>query len=169
MGEKDPGSKGRVEGGVVIILSPTAVIAWRESGSKPPITALLEFSFAGRFIGVKMLFPKVDQWGKKKRGYLKLFLALVYHRVDATEHEGFNDTLNSLINSIPKSAEFIGGRDVNVNLGVRLKIHCRAIGPHGIDSRNKKGRRLLGLISANNIKNSEHLLPEGLLHHLEVV
>ena len=29
IGEKDPGSKGRVKGGFVIILLPTAVIAWR--------------------------------------------------------------------------------------------------------------------------------------------
>ena len=83
---------------------------------------------------------------------MKLFLAPVYHPVYDTEHEGFNDTLNSLINYIPKSAEFIGGHDVNANIGVRLKIYCRAIGPHGIDNRNKKGQMLLGLISANNTK-----------------
>ena len=85
-------------------------------------------------------------------GYLKLFLASVYHPVDDTEHEGFNDILNSMINYIPKSAEFIRGHDVNANLGVSIKIHRREIGPHSIDDRNKKGRRLMGIIRYNNIK-----------------
>ena len=35
---------------------------------------------------------------------------------------------------------------------MRLKIHRQEIGPHSIENRNKKGIRLLGLISANNIK-----------------
>ena len=125
MGENETGSKGRVKGGFTIILLPTAVIAWREAFSKPPITTLLESSFTGMFVGVKLSFPKVYQWGKRKMGYLKLFLASVYHPVDDTEHEGFNDTLNSMINYIPKSAEFIRGHDVNANLGVSIKIHRR--------------------------------------------
>ena len=83
---------------------------------------------------------------------MKLLLSLVYHPVDDMEHEGFNDSLNSLINYIPKSAEFIGGHDVNGKLGVRLKINLPVIGPHVIENRNKKGRILLGLLSANNIK-----------------
>ena len=57
-----------------------------------------------------------------------------------------------MINFKPESAEFIEGHDVNVNLGVRLEIHCRAIGSHVIDNMNKKGRRLLGLLSAKNIR-----------------
>ena len=65
--EKEPGSKGRVKGGVAIILSPVAVDAWREAGSKPPITTLMESPFSGRFIGVKLSFPKFDKWGRRKR------------------------------------------------------------------------------------------------------
>ena len=83
---------------------------------------------------------------------MKLFLESVYHPVDDIEHERINDTLNSLINYIPKTGEFIRGHDVNANLGVMLKIHRREIGPHGIDNMNKKGRRLLGLLIADNIK-----------------
>ena len=41
---------------------------------------------------------------------------------------------------------------MNTNLGVMLKMNRRAIVPHGINNRNKKGRRLLGLLSANNLK-----------------
>ena len=71
MGEKDPGSKGMVEVGVSIILSPTAVISWREAWSKTTITTLLGSSFAGSFIVVKLSFTNVYQWGKSKIGYLK--------------------------------------------------------------------------------------------------
>ena len=41
---------------------------------------------------------------------------------------------------------------MNANLGVRSKIHHQAIGMYGINNRNKKGGRLLGLFSANNLK-----------------
>ena len=108
MGEKEPGSKGRVKGCVAIILSLKVVIAWGEAGSKPLITTLLKSSFAGRFFGVKLQFTKVDQCGKKKRGYLKLLLASVYHQVDDTKHEGFNYTLNPLINYMPNLRNLLG-------------------------------------------------------------
>ena len=62
----------------------------------------MESPFAGRFIGVKLSFPKLDKWGRRKRGYLKLFIAYIYHPVDETEHEEFNNTLISLLNSIPR-------------------------------------------------------------------
>ena len=75
-------------------MSPVAVDAWREAGSKPPITTLMESPFAGRFIGVKLSFPKFDKWGRRKRGYLKSCIASIYHPVDETEHEEFNNTLS---------------------------------------------------------------------------
>ena len=149
---KETGSKVRVKRGVAIILLPTAVIALREAGSQPPITLPLESPFSGRIIGVNLFFQNFGQWVKRKRGYLKMFLASIYHSIDDTEHKAFNETLSSLINYIPKSADFFGGYDVNTNLGVMLKMNRRAIVPHGINNRNKKGRRLLGLLSANNLK-----------------
>ena len=115
--------RAELRGGVAIILSPVAIDAWREAGSKPPITTIMESLFAGRFIGVKLSFPKFKKWGRRKRGYLKLFIASIYHPVDETEYEEFNNTLSSLLNSIPRLDEFIGGHDVNANLGVRSKIH----------------------------------------------
>ena len=83
---------------------------------------------------------------------MKLFIASIYHPVDETEHEEFNNTLSSLLNSIPRSDEFIGGHDVNANLGVRSEIHHRAIGMYGINNRNNKGRKLLSIFSANNLR-----------------
>ena len=50
---------------------------------------------------------------------MKLFIASIYHPVYVNEHEEFNDTLSMLVNSVPKSLNFIGGHDVNANLGVR--------------------------------------------------
>ena len=152
MCKKEPGSKVRVKRIVAIILLSTVVIAWREAGSKPTITTPLESPFAGRFIGVKLSFPNFYQCCKSKILYLKLFLASIYNLVDDREHKAFNETLSSLINYIPKSAEFIGGHDMNANLGVRLKMYRRSIGPHRINNRNKKEKRLLKLINANNLK-----------------
>ena len=44
---------------------------------------------------------------------------------------------------------FIGGHDVNANLGNRKKLYKGVIGPFGIDNRNMKGRRLLSVLSQN--------------------
>ena len=57
-----------------------------------------------------------------------------------------------LVNSVPKSLNFIGGHDVNANLGIRKKLYKGVIGPLGIDNRNTKGRRLLSVLSQNRLK-----------------
>ena len=117
--EREVGTRGRVSGGVGIILSPTRVTAWRASGEKPPITNHLQSKFSGRFLGLKLQFPCLYQFDRRVRGELKLFIASIYHPVDVNEHKEFNDTLSMLVNSVPKSLDFIGGHDVNANLGVR--------------------------------------------------
>ena len=47
---------------------------------------------------------------------------------------------------------FIGGHDVNANLGIRKKLYKGVIGPFGIDNRNMKGRRLLSVLSQNRLR-----------------
>ena len=54
--------------------------------------------------------------------------------------------------SVPKSAEFIGGHDVNANLGICTKMYRKTLGPWGIDNCNMKGRRLLGVFSQHRLK-----------------
>ena len=84
--ERTIGTKGRIPGGVAIILSPTEVEVWRAAGSKPPITTPLDSSFVGRFIRVKLRYPRINQYEKKVRGNLTLFVASIYHPVDELEH-----------------------------------------------------------------------------------
>ena len=80
--EREVGTRGRVPGGVTIILPPTAVTVWRAAGAKPPITTHLQSKFAGRFLGLKIQFPCFDQFDRRVRGELKLFIASIYHPVD---------------------------------------------------------------------------------------
>ena len=54
--------------------------------------------------------------------------------------------------SVPKSAGFIGGHDVNANLGIRTKMYQKTLGLWGINNRNMKGRRLLGVFSQHRLK-----------------
>ena len=84
--ERIIGTKGIIPGGVSIILSPTVVEAWRAAGSKPPIMTPMESFFVGRFIGVKLRYPRIDQCEKKVRGNITLFVASIYHPVDELEH-----------------------------------------------------------------------------------
>ena len=101
--EREEGTKGRSSGGVVIISAPAAVVAWKEAGSNPPITTPFDSKFVGRFVEIKMSFPKFDMWGKRVHGFLKLFVALIYHPVDNKEHGEFNDMLSSLVSLILKT------------------------------------------------------------------
>ena len=64
--------------------------------------------------------------------------------MDKVEHADFTDTLSLIMTSVPKSAEFIGGHNVNANLGICTKIYRKTLGPWGIDNRNMNRRILLG-------------------------
>ena len=112
----------------------------------------LDSSFVGRFIGVKLRYPRINQYEKKVRGNLTLFVASIYHPVDEFKHTEFIDILSAIMSSVPKTAKFIGGHDVNANLGVRYKMYGKTLGPWGINNRNMKGRRLLGFFSNNQLK-----------------
>ena len=57
-----------------------------------------------------------------------------------------------LLNSVPKSSNFIGGHDVNSNLGARKNFYKGVIGPFGIDNRDMKGRILLIVLSQNRLR-----------------
>ena len=80
--EREEGTKVRNPGGVIIILALTVVVAWKESGSNPPITTPFKSKFVGSFVGIKISFPTFDKWGRIVHGFLKLFMASIYHPVD---------------------------------------------------------------------------------------
>ena len=60
--------------------------------------------------------------------------------------------MSTIMSSVPKKAKFIGGHDVNSNIGVRSKMYGKTLGPSLIKNRNMKGRRLLGFFSNNQLK-----------------
>ena len=82
---------------------------------------------------------------------MKLFIASIHHPVDINENEEFNNKLSMLVNSVPKSLNFIGGHDVNAKLVV-TKLYKGVIWPFGIDNRNMKGRILLSVLSHNRLR-----------------
>ena len=79
-------SKGRIPGGVAIILSPTACEVWIAEGLKPPITTPMDSPFVGRFIGEKLRFPRIYLYKKKVQGNTTLFVSSIYPPVDELQH-----------------------------------------------------------------------------------
>ena len=79
--------------------------------------------FVGRFIGVKLRYPRINQYKKKVRGNTTLFLASIYHFLDEFEHTEFIEILSSIMSSVPKTGKFIRGHDVNTNLGTRSEMY----------------------------------------------
>ena len=90
--------------------------------------------FVGRFIGVKLRFPRIDPYKKKVRGNTTLFVASIYHPVDDLEHTEFIDILRNKKSSVPKNANFIGGHNVNANLGIISEMYGKTLGPWGINN-----------------------------------
>ena len=112
----------------------------------------MDSPFLGRFIGVKLKFLRIDPYKKKVQGNTTLFVASIYHPVDDIEHTEFIDIMSTIMSSVPKNANFIGGHDVNSNLGIISKMYGNTLGPWGINNQNMKGRRILGFFSNNQLK-----------------
>ena len=147
--ERALGTKNRIPGGVAIIISPTEVEGWRAAGLNPPIATLMDSPFVGRFIGVKLRYPQINQYEKKVRGDITLFVASIYHPVDEFEHTECIDILSSMMISVPKTSKFTGGPDVNANLVIRSKMYWKTLGLWVINNRNFKRRILLGFFGNN--------------------
>ena len=115
----------------------------------------MESPFVGRFIRANLIFPRINHYEKKVGGNTKLFVASVYHPVDKFEHTYFIYILSSIMSSVPKTEQFIGGKNVNDNLGTMSNMYEKTLGPWGIDNRNMKGIRLLGFFSHNQLKTAD--------------
>ena len=138
--------------GVSIILSPAAVEAWREAGSNYLITNPHYSPFVGRFIGVKLSFPWLDQYERKVWGHITLFVVLGYHPLDEVELMDFFDTMSSIMSSVPKLEDFIGGHDANTNIIILTKTYRQTLVPWGIYNRDMKGIMLIGLFGHKQLK-----------------
>ena len=100
---------------------------------------------------MKLRHPQINQYEKKVRGNITLFVGSIYHPVDELEHTEFIDILSTIMSLFPINAKFIGGNDVNANLGVRSKMYGKKLGPWVIKNRNIKVRTILGF-SNNQLK-----------------
>ena len=58
--ERAIGTKGRIPGGVAIILYRTAAKVWIAAGSKPQITTPIDSPFVGRFIRAKIRYQQIN-------------------------------------------------------------------------------------------------------------
>ena len=112
----------------------------------------MDSPFVGRIIGVILSFPQISQYENKLKGNTTIFLASVYHLVEEVKNTDFIDILICIMSSVPKTANFIGGNDINANLGNRSKMYRKTLGPWGLDNRNMKGRTFLGFFSHNQLK-----------------
>ena len=112
----------------------------------------MDSPFVGRFVGVKLSFPQINQYEKKVRGNTTIFAASVYHPVDEVEHTYFIDILNYIMSSVRRTEKFIGGHDVHAKLGTRSNMYQKTLDPWGIENRNMKRRILLGFFSHNQLK-----------------
>ena len=100
---------GRNPGGLAIGIDSSVVVAWKEAGSNPPTATSLTSKFVGRFLGIKMSFPKFNKWGKRVWIFLNIFVATIYHPYDIKENGESNETLSLLMNLIPKMLNLLDG------------------------------------------------------------
>jgi hypothetical protein len=98
--------------------------------------------------------------GKQGDTQLALTLAPVYHPCtkagDDATYLRFLDTLDTLLGLAPTKSEIIMGADINSNIGTLNDLHstkfCAVLGPHGLSKRNKKGKNLLHVYLAHQLR-----------------
>ena len=94
----------------------------------------------GSLISVTLQFPNFDFYGKELKGYVKYFIASVYHPDAPENYRNFDDIPTTTVSK--KTARTILGQDVNANIEISGKDDKKinnAIGSHGIDNRSQKG------------------------------
>jgi hypothetical protein len=118
----------------------------------------------GRYISITVKLDSNDKQGKIVRGKngnksITLSLASTYHPCTKLGSDDiymrFLETLDSLLNKLPKSKLIIGA-DINANIG-RFNNKSAvdfglAIGPHGFPNRNPKGEGLLSIYLAHCLR-----------------
>ncbi len=133
-------TRGRVMGGVCIILSPTFDWAHKKNGRE--ITNLETGKiFKGRIIGEPLTFPNVDNSRKKFKGTGHHTMLNIptsqQHRIQKLQH---NPELNT--NKLSPETNIILGHSINTNVGTSAhsEQHLKEmIGAYGTENRNKKG------------------------------
>jgi len=84
---------------------------------------------------------------------MPIFLASVYHPCHDTPHEIFIQTLNSLLQLVPKHSKIIISADINAKVGKRDCEDFKAVlGPHGPAGRNTRGFNLLSLYVSHELR-----------------
>ncbi len=104
--------------------------------------------------------------GKNGTKLITLSLASIYHPCTKLGSDDiymhFLETLDSLLNKLPKSKLIIGA-DINANIGQFNNKSAAdfglAIGPHGFPNRNPKGEGLLNVYLAHRLRVMNTFLP----------
>jgi hypothetical protein len=151
--------------GIAIILSSRYHEGWKAAGARPPITTDATGEFAGQFISLNIKLESNNHAGKTiqgKQGHkqLALTLVLVYHPCTKTSEDElylrFLETLDNLLGRTPAKSEIVMGAGVNSNIGKRDGIQstefCAALGPHGLPKHITKGKNLLHIYLAHQLR-----------------
>ena len=142
--EKKRRRKGRISGGVAIILSQDANKAWISAGSQ-----VLHF-------GDRILAVRLDISDAKKR-VVKVFFVVAYFPIGAAAahvRQEFYLRFEQCISSCSADEVLLVAADTNSSMGTRSAVRDGVLGPFGINYCNKAGRELydccatLGLCSA---------------------
>jgi exonuclease III len=136
-----PNKLGRCSGGVAIVLSKDAQMAWKKAGSE-----ILRF-------GDRILAIRLSVLDEKKR-VLILFLAVSYSPIggaDASTRSKYYSDLQDCVHACKKNEFFIMGTDGNASMGVRSTKRDYTLGGFGLPRRNGAGSELHVFCSTNRL------------------
>jgi len=142
--EKKRRKKGRISGGVAIILSPEAKKAWISAGSQV-------LHFGDRTLAVKMDIPDA------RKRVVKIFFVVAYFPIGAAStqvRQEFYSQFEQCISSCSADEVLLVAADTNSSMGIRSSVRDGVLGPFGVEYCNKAGKELydccaaLGLCSA---------------------
>eukprot|EP00978_Attheya_sp_CCMP212_P038384 scaffold189626_cov36-Attheya_sp.AAC.2 len=158
--ERSTKAKGRMKGGVAIILSPRATEGWKRAGQPEPIKSGM-ISGCARYMALTTL-TFTDHLGKN----VKVNVCSIYHPTGINQQaiSEFLSKIDNLYDELDKrrGSILIAGCDINSPIGTRDSVFGREdrsaftqdkdiLGPHGIDYLNEGGMDLLQILKAKSL------------------
>ena len=142
--EKKRRRKGRISGGVAIVLSPDAVKSWVSAGSQV-------LHFGDRILAVRLDIPDA------KKRVVKVYFVSAYFPIGAASSQVRQELylqFEQCISSCSADEVLLVAADANSSMYIRSAVRNGVLGPFGVKYCNKAGKELydccaaLGLCSA---------------------
>ena len=136
-----PATKGHVSGGVAIILSPSAVLAFKKAGERVA------------YFGDRIMSISLDFVGSRNE-VVSVYLAVAYSPIGAADvlvRAEYLRNFERCCSHCRNDQVLLIGADANASLGIRRDVNDTVLGPHGPAYVNAAGHELYQMLATASL------------------